>query len=211
MSLNVSSASPTVNPRRLSRFKEGEREPALKKSPTLLKQKSINTRQYLRASPTLNERNPKGRRTLRSRSTKELDGQSVNSKSFSELEDLQNLYNKQVKGKNEPGSTILADLSPNAAQSKKISMQSRVTQMYYQMLRKKITRTETKQYPDTTEFVEQIQEIKDNLRTPNVERIRDLVIVDKNSLEKLKTYHDKYPLLKFRKGLMKAKRYPILK
>lgn len=188
-----------LHPQRPSKFRDGGDSP--KRKPTYMKQNS-SAKQFLKASPNTEKPKKKtGRRPLRSSSTKELDNKSFNS--FAELEDLQNLYHKQLKDVEKPSSRILTDLTPN----KKIAVHTQVKQIYYSMLRKKLTRNATNNYPDTSEFIEQIQEIKDNLRTPNAERVKDLVIIDKTPLEKLKTYNDKYPLLRTRKAILKFKRY----
>jgi len=80
---------------------------------------------------------------------------------------------------------------------------SNIQEAFYNTLRKKMVRRKSQKLEEPVQFSEQIKEIKGSVRTPNDMRSRDIVIIDKTNLERIIEYHDNYPLLEFRKKVLK--------
>ena len=89
------------------------------------------------------------------------------------------------------------------------SIVRKVHRTYYDKLRRVIkwSRSNSKKEDyEPPEFQQQIEEYEENITVPDTDKIRDLQIVERTSLEKLKHYHDRFPLLKFRKKILKLMR-----
>ena len=89
---------------------------------------------------------------------------------------------------------------------KKIPIFQRIGEKYYTNIAKKLTRTTHIKIDEPIEFDNDMALIDGNQEILAKERLETLDIIEKTGLEKLRTYHDKYPLLKQRKALLKLPR-----
>jgi len=130
----------------------------------------------------------------------------------SDIHDIQTAYYKAGgKSPNASGESKRKGLSLSPVRSpdgrrKSFVAPNRIRDMYFRAMKKGLARRKSEVQEDPEEFTNQVKEIKESIRTPNDQRIKDLVIVEKTPLERLKGYSDKYPLLKFRKGIAKIAR-----
>jgi len=85
------------------------------------------------------------------------------------------------------------------------SVRTKVKRSYYQMLSRKLARRNSREIEEPEEFEELVYEIDEEIRTPNVEKNRDLKLVKMPQLEQAQKYHDSYPCLKLRKSIMTLK------
>lgn len=140
------------------------------------------------------------KRLLRASSTKEFQEVSYDSKDNSDLYELQNYFHQQRPSR--AGSQVsFEDGSPRNRRGGEIK------NFYYNALRKKMGRRRSMKMDDPVEFNEQVKEIKENIRTPNEMRVRDIAISEKTNMERLIAYKDNFPFLKFRKNLLLGPRY----
>jgi len=129
----------------------------------------------------------------------------------SDIHDIQTAYYKTGKSPNASGEArrkggSLSPVRNPIGRRNSFVASNRIRDMYFRAMKKGLARRKSEIKEDPEEFLNQVKEIKDSIRTPNDERIKDLVIVEKTPLERLKGYSDKYPLLKFRKGIAKIAR-----
>lgn len=117
----------------------------------------------------------------------------MQSSSFSGFQQLHNLY---CDVNDLPGNE---NSKLSSAGYKRKKMHNRVKDTYYKILRKRFGRQSVFNSQDPPEFDDQIQIVNDNVRIPNNERIFNLRLEDKTSLERLQTYRDTFPFLRLRK------------
>ncbi len=136
-----------------------------------------------------------------SRSLARADDSSVDtgSYSYSGLHYIHQMY--QDIGEN--GSRIAGSISGTPYRNKKRSLASKVKDTYYRLLRKRFKRRNSYVQPDTQEFDQQIETIKENIHIPNDERIADLKLEEMTNLEKVEKYKDNFPFLEGRKSFMR--------
>jgi len=113
-----------------------------------------------------------------------------NSKSNSDMYGIQSAYHDMMAGAGEQG-----------------SLMSKVENTYYHILRNKLARRPSPREESPEDFKEQVNNINQNVITPNNEKLAYIEIGEKDEFERLKDYTDKLPLLKERKKLMKLWRY----
>jgi len=80
---------------------------------------------------------------------------------------------------------------------------SHIQEVYYNTLRRRMGKRRSQKLEEPAEFSEQIKEIKDSIRTPNEMRSRDILITDKTKMERILKHQDDYPLLEFRRKVLK--------
>lgn len=90
----------------------------------------------------------------------------------------------------------------SSAHQKKRRLNNRVKDTYYKLLKKRFGRHSMYVSQEPEEFDEQIRLINDKVRIPNTERVADLKLEDKSSLQRLEEYSDKFPLLNLRKKIL---------
>jgi len=139
--------------------------------------------------------------TNQSRSIGRPDDSSVDTQSFSYsgLHHIHQMY--QDIGEN--GSRIPGSGYGTPYRNKKKSLANKVKDTYYRLLRKRFKRRNSYVHPDTQEFDEQMETIKENIRIPNDERIADLKLEEMTRLERVEKYSDDLPFLQQRKSFMR--------
>ena len=123
----------------------------------------------------------------------------MQSSSFSGLQQLHNLYYDAQGNISINGSSRIS-----SAGQRKRRLNNRVKDTYYKLLKKRFGRQSAYFSQEPEEFDEQIRLINDNVRIPNNERIVNLKLEDKSSLERLEGYKDNYPMLRYRKKVIIA-------
>jgi len=211
LSVNASRMSKKADPTtKNSLFRQGSVENPLK-SPDLSSTKSPNDkRKGLFRKPSGNYRHvasgAKRISKLRSSSTKELPEDSYDD--TAELYDIQHLFH-HYDSPNTKKKRMLNRLQSSGdnigedAKKHPFAGLSNIQEAYYHTLRKRMVRRKSEKLEEPVEFSEQIKEIKNSVRTPNDMRSRDIEIIDKTKMERILKYHDDYPLLEFRRKILK--------
>ena len=211
-----------------SQTKAIERSEFLLKRPSLLSPTSTISSVY--PSPL----KQKSSRFLRKKKTlKDVQEVSYDSKSNSEVYDIQSLYQNYMNNplnaldksprpfdrspltfdkspilydKSQKTFTFATAVGEYEPKKKYINKIKSVKKVYYNALKKRMGRRKSKIVADPDEFTQLIKTIQDDMRTPNDIRMNDIVIIDKTPLERLINYKDKLPLLETRKQIAKIAR-----